>query len=72
MAPMQVIPNGYPMERIFVDVLEGLPVTENGNKYIWVISDYFKQWTESFAMPNKEARTCKNYRSGSYITLRST
>ena len=59
------------MERISVDILGGLPVTENGNKYIWVISDYFTQSTGSFAMPNMEARTCKDYSSGSYITLRS-
>ena len=33
-------------------------MTENGNKYILVISDFFTKWTESFAMLNMEARTC--------------
>ena len=45
------------MERIAVDILEELPRTENGNKYILVVGDYFTKWTESFSMPNMEAVT---------------
>ena len=57
-APMQIVRSGFPMERIALDILGPLPVTEHGNKYILVISDYFTKWTESFAMPNMEAKTC--------------
>ena len=56
-APMQVVRSGYPMERIAIDILGELPQTEKGNKYILVIADYFTKWTESFPMPNIEART---------------
>jgi len=56
-ALMQMVRSGYPMERIVTDIIGELPITENGNRYILVISDYFTKSTESFPMPNMEART---------------
>ena len=56
-APMQITRSGYPMERIAVDILGEFPMTENGNKYILVIGDYFTKWKECFPMPNMEAVT---------------
>ncbi len=56
-APMQLVRSGYPMERIAIDILGELPVTENGNRYAVVIADYFTKWTECYPMPNMEART---------------
>ena len=41
--PMQYYNVGLPFERIVVDVAGPLPVTEDGNKYIMVVSDYFSK-----------------------------
>ena len=57
-APMLIVRSGLPMERIALDILGPLPVTERENKHTLVISDYFTKWTENFAMPNMEATTC--------------
>lgn len=56
-APMQPLQVGYPLERIATDILGEFPETENGNRYIIVISDYFTKWTEAFPMRNMEAQT---------------
>ncbi len=39
MAPMGIVKSGYPMERIAIDILGELSVTERGNRYILVIGD---------------------------------
>ena len=56
-APMQIVGASRPMERIATDILGELPVTDKGNRYILVVSDYYTKWTEAFPMPNMEART---------------
>lgn len=54
---LQQQPVGFPLERVAVDILGPLPMTEKGNEYIMVVCDYFSKWTESYAIPNHRART---------------
>lgn len=43
------------MDRIATGILGELPLTEKGNRYILVISDYFTKLTDNLAMRNMEA-----------------
>lgn len=56
-AAMKKYTVGLPMERIALDILGPLPVTDYGNRYILVVSDYFTKWVEAFPMPDQEAST---------------
>ena len=40
-----------------MDIADPYPVTEDGNKYIMVVSEYFSKWPEAYALPNQEATT---------------
>ncbi|XP_030845845.1 uncharacterized protein LOC115925941 [Strongylocentrotus purpuratus] len=59
-APLQQYRVGAPMERVAMDIMGPLPETDKGNRYVLVIGDYFTKWTESYAMPNQEAKTVAN------------
>jgi transposase InsO family protein len=45
------------MERIAVDIMGPLPVTNHGNRYLLVAMDYFTKWPEAYAVPDQEAKT---------------
>lgn len=45
------------MERVAIDIVGPLPVSERGNKYMLVAMDYFTKWPEVFAIPDQEAVT---------------
>ena len=46
---------GAPFEHIALDIMGPLPKSQQGNRYILVISDYFTRWVEAFAMADQEA-----------------
>ena len=54
-APMGHISSGAPMEKVCLDILGPLPLTQQKNRYILVITDIFTKWTEAIALPDQEA-----------------
>jgi len=56
-----------------VDIMGPLPQTEERNKYIVGIADYFTKSTVAFALPNQEAKNCcQNPGGGGNMQIRST
>eukprot|EP00731_Ephydatia_muelleri_P004049 Em0002g225a len=57
-APLQLEDSvSRPLERIAMDIVGPLPVTERGNRYILVVGDYFTRWKEAYPMKDMEAQT---------------
>jgi hypothetical protein len=48
---------GLPMERVALDILGPLPLSESGIRYMLIVADYFTKWSDAYALPNKEATT---------------
>ena len=48
---------GAPMDRIAIDVMGPISMSSSGNKYVFVIADYFTRWVEAFAIPDQKAET---------------
>ena len=51
-APMRQYNVGSPFERIAIDVAGPFPESNQGNKYIVAVMDYFSKWAEAYALPN--------------------
>ena len=49
-----------PMDLVAVDVLSGLPQSDDGSTCMLVAIDYMNKWAEAYALPNEEASTCMN------------
>ena len=56
-APLQQRRSGSPMERIALDILGPLPSTDDGNKYILVVADYYTKFVEAYAIRDEQAHT---------------
>ena len=51
------IPVGKPFEKIGIDFVGPLPLTNKGNCYIIVATDYLTKWLEASATPANDAKT---------------
>ena len=47
----------YPLERVALDIMGPLPLSERGSKHILVLIDYFTRWAEAYPIPDQEAKT---------------
>lgn len=56
------------MERVALDIMGPLPLSDKGNRYLLVIEDYFTKWTEAVPLPDQEAITVANALIESVIT----
>uniref|UniRef100_A0A672I094 Gypsy retrotransposon integrase-like protein 1 n=1 Tax=Salarias fasciatus TaxID=181472 RepID=A0A672I094_SALFA len=56
-APLQQFPVGCPMDRVGIDITGPYPLSDDGNRYVLSVIDYFTKWPEAYAIPNQEAET---------------
>ena len=66
-APLRQYRVGGPLERVALDILGPLPVTESGNKYVLVIGDYFTKWMEAIPIPDQTAVTVAKAFVGEFV-----
>ena len=59
--PLKPLPiPSTPFERIAMDVVGPLPLTNQGNKYLLVFSEYLTRWPEAVALPSQSAESVAN------------
>jgi len=46
-----------PFEKVQMNVLDSLPITLSGNRYLLVVVDCFIKWVEAFPLKNIRAKT---------------
>jgi len=57
-----------PMDLVAVDVLSGLPQSDDGSTCMIVAVDYMTKSAEAYAVPNEEASTCMNALYNSFFS----
>lgn len=56
-SPFQIYNVGIPFERIQMDILGPLPLSNKGNRFLLVIVDCFSKWPEAFPLKNIRAKS---------------
>ena len=54
---LENVRSGYPFERIGIDIVGPLPVTERNSRYILVARDNFTLWAEAYPLVDVCAET---------------
>jgi hypothetical protein len=60
---------GAPLERVAVDIMGPFPRTQNGNKYIMIVGDYFSKWMQAFAIRQLDAVTVARKLVDQFVTI---
>lgn len=56
--PMEITTtSSNPLEKIFLDIVGPLPLTESGNKFILTLQDDLTKFSQAYAIPNHETKT---------------
>ena len=58
-----------PLDRLGIDIMGPLPTTTRGNRYLFVICDYFTRWVEAFPLPDQKAETVAQVLVHEFICL---
>ena len=67
-APMQHTPVGSPLEKVAMDIMGPFPISDSGNSYILVVSDYFTRWVEAYPIPDMTAQVVADKFVTEFIT----
>ena len=59
--PLHPIKVGQPFDRLGMDIVGPLPMTNRGNKYIVVATEYLTKWPEACALPDAKASSVVSF-----------
>lgn len=71
-APLVSSCPGYPFERIAIDIMGPLQVTQSGSRYILVVGDYFTKWKKAHLDPEPGGQNRRRETRVSHCQVRST
>ena len=58
LCPMEITSTSEkPFQRVAMDIVGPLPLSENGNKYILTLQDDLTKYSQAYAIPNHESKT---------------